>query len=244
MLIDTHAHLNQLSFFPVNIEYPVISVSTNLDSCRSNIQSPHKPTNKVYFACGLHPWFVNDRSFNELPMLFDFICSNNIKIMGEIGLDFSANYKHNKQDQIQVLDAQLKYAYEHQLPVSLHLVKAFDALYDLLKKYPVNGAIHSFPGSYEQAQRFSRLGIMIGINGLILRDNTSRYHHLVKNLPLESMVLETDAPNINYPDNEQGNLEMLPLIAAKVSDIKGVDLNEVHEITTKNAITSFKLNEY
>lgn len=244
MLIDTHAHLNQLSSFPSHIPYPVISVSTNLESSKSNLDVSRKLSTNVFCACGLHPWFINHLSFDDLTPLFDFMRSNDIKILGEVGLDFSTDYKHTMHDQIRVLDAQLNYAFENDMPVSLHLVKAYDALFDLLKRYPIKGAVHSFPGSYEQAKRFNQLGIMIGVNGLILRDNAPRYHHLVKNLPIESLVLETDAPNINYPDGRLGDLDMLSLIAAKVGLIKGMSINDVMDITTNNAIESFKLNEW
>ncbi|MBE0492757.1 MAG: TatD family hydrolase [Thiomicrospira sp.] len=243
MLIDTHAHLPQLNFSADEIHHPVISVSTDFQSCQSNHTFTINAPNLIFTACGLHPWFVKDTSLDELNLIFGYIQSKNARIMGEMGLDFSDAYKHTRSQQIEVLEAQLSFAYDNDLSVSLHLVKAYDALFDLLVSYPVQGAIHSFPGSLEQANRFSKLGLKIGVNGLILRDNAPRYHNLIKNMPIESLVLETDAPNIAYPDGRQGDLKMLPLIATRISQIKNIDLNNVSEITTNNAIESFKLNE-
>lgn len=244
MLIDTHAHLNQLQLVPKEFHHPIISVSTDLESCKSNQAYSINDQPKIFMACGIHPWFIKDSSLNELNNLFEYMQSNNVRIMGEIGLDFSGTYKSTMQQQIGVLEAQLSFAYKNQLPVSIHLVKAYDAMFELLECYPVQGAIHGFPGSFEQARRFSQqLGIKIGVNGLILRENAPRYKNLVKNLAIESIVLETDAPNIAYPDGTVGDLEMLSLVATKVSQIKNIELIDVIDITTKNAIESFKLNE-
>lgn len=241
MLIDTHAHLNLLQTPSEVYKFPVITVSTDLESCHSNLSVSLNNPNSVFMACGFHPWFVDNLFNNDLNLLFEFIQSNNIHIMGEIGLDFSGSHKINKQKQLDVLEAQLKFANQHNLSVSLHLVKAYDETFDLLTCYPVKGAIHSFPGSLEQAKRFAGLGIKIGVNGLILKTNTPRYQNLVRNLPIENIVLETDAPNITYPDGQIGSLEMLELIASKVSQITQIDLVDVATITTQNAIESFNL---
>lgn len=243
MLIDTHAHLDQLPLSSYDGHHPIITVSTNIASCQSNyILSQEHPT-KVIMACGLHPWFVQDSTLHELNRLLDYIESNNIQIMGEIGLDFSASYKSTRNQQLEMLEIQLRFASQHNLSVSLHLVKAYDELFDLLKAYPVKGAIHSFPGSLEQAKRFSKLGIKIGVNGLILRDNAPRYLNLAAHLPIENIVLETDAPNIAYPDGRPADLDMLRWIASRLSEIKQLELETLCQITTQNAIESFTLYE-
>ncbi|WP_081836017.1 TatD family hydrolase [Thiomicrospira pelophila] len=243
MLIDTHAHLNLLQTSSEVYKYPVINVSTDLESCHSNLSVSVNNPNSVFMACGFHPWFVDQVSNIDLNLLFEFMKSNNIHIMGEIGLDFSSSHKANKQKQLEVLEAQLRFASQYNLSVSLHLVKAYDEMFALLKHYPVSGAIHSFPGSLEQAKRFAKLDIKIGVNGLILRDNAPRYHNLVRNLPISHLVLETDAPNISYPDGQTGDLGMLSLIASRISHLKNMDLVDVSTITTQNAIESFNLYE-
>ncbi|HEY9018722.1 TatD family hydrolase [Thiomicrospira sp.] len=243
MLIDTHAHLDQLTLSSYDDHHPIITVSTDLASCHSNFILAQKHPTKVMMACGLHPWFVQDSSLQELNLLLDYIESNNIQIMGEIGLDFSPSYKSTRNQQLEILEIQLRFASQHNLSVSLHLLKAYDELFDLLRTYPVKGAIHSFPGSLEQAKRFSKLGIKIGVNGLILRDNAPRYLNLVTHLPIENIVIESDAPNIPYPDGRPGDLNMITLIASRLSQIKQLELETLCQITTQNAIESFKLYE-
>lgn len=242
MLIDTHAHSDPFNAIPISLDHPVIFVSVDLNSAKNlinqlSVDNPHQ-----IMAVGVHPWFVKAPLL--LDLLFEFIEHHQLKIMGEIGLDFSTQYRDYQSDQLSVFSQQLRFAHQQGLSVSLHLVKAFDSMHQLLTQYPVKGAIHGFPASVEQAQRFTKLGLKIGINGLILRDNAPRYHKLVRDLPLTDIVLETDSPNICYPNGQVGDLAMIYLVAQKVAEIKSCPLEEVIEITGHNAIESFQLEQF
>lgn len=249
MLIDTHCHLDQIgslddqSQLISRINYPVITMGvdyfqfTQLLSYRSFNQN-------IIPSCGFHPWFINNDTLNLLQPLADFCLEHHIRVLGEIGLDFSKQYYLTAELQLQVLAFELNFASTHSLPVSVHVYKAYDQLYALLRQYPVQGVLHGFPGGWQQAKRFIKLGFKIGINGLILRPQAVRYLELVKNLPLESLVVETDAPNVRYPDGQMGDLSMLSLIVQQIADIKKLPFNDVADITTQNAKEVFKFNEF
>jgi TatD DNase family protein len=239
MLFDTHAHLTQCKL-PLVPPYPVISVSTNLADSKSNIVLC-RSFKHAYPAVGLHPWFVSEKSIEDLSELLILIKSEQIKLVGEIGLDFSSNFRVSKQLQLEVFERQLAWAVEYDCAVSMHIYKAYDDAYDLLKTYPVKGCLHGFAGGYQQAERFVKLGLKIGVNATILKDNARRYHQLVQMLDLESLLLETDAPNIAYPTTRPGDLAMIEQVAQKVAELKQCSLEQVAEITTQNALESFNL---
>jgi len=249
MLIDTHCHLDQVigcddrSQLISAIQNPVITMGIVFPQF-SELLRLRDINQNVVPACGFHPWFINKDSLDLLQPFADFCLQHNVRVIGEIGLDFSKNYRATSAIQLDVLTFELAFAYEHNLPVSIHVYKAYDQLYALLKRYPVRGVLHSFPGGWQQARRFIDLGFKIGINGLILRPQTVRYIELVQKLPIESLVVETDAPNIHYPDGRAGDLSMLPLVALQIANIKNMSFEDVCKITTRNALEVFKLDEF
>lgn len=249
MLIDTHCHLDQIvncddrSKLVSAIQNPVITMGT-VYSQFSELLILRNQNQNIVPACGFHPWFINKSSLDLLQPLADLCLQQNIRVIGEIGLDFSTNYRVSTPIQLEVLSFELAFAHAHDLAVSIHVYKAYDPLYALLKRYPVRGVLHGFPGGWHQAQRFINLGFKIGINGLILRPQSVRYIELVQKLPIESLVVETDAPNIHYPDGRPGDLSMLALVAQQIADIKQMPFDDVCRITTRNAIEVFKLDEF
>lgn len=249
MLIDTHCHLDQItdcdeySQLISAIRNPVITMGTVFPQF-SKALCFHAINQNIVPACGFHPWFINNESLDLLQLFAEFCLQHKVRVIGEIGLDLSKNYRATSAIQLDVLAFELAFACEHDLAVSIHVYKAYDPLYDLLKRYPVRGVLHSFPGGWQQARRFTDLGLKIGINGLILRPQAVRYIELVNKLSIESLVVETDAPNVHYPDGRAGDLSMLPLVAQQIANIKKMSFEDVCRITTRNALEVFKLDEF
>ncbi|WFE69255.1 TatD family hydrolase [Thiomicrospira sp. R3] len=239
-LIDTHAHLSTFDYLS-DISFPTVSVSVDLNSSFQQILFQRK-SRFVIPAVGVHPWFCQSVSFHDLLSLFAFTKSNNIKILGEIGLDFSVKHKASSVQQLEIFTHQLNFASLNGLSVSLHSVKANIEVLSLLNEMPVKGVLHGFSGSPEQAWPFIEKGFKIGVNGMVLRNNTPRYLHLVKMLPLSSIVLETDFPNVIYSPGLKPSLNMIILIAKKVAQIKSSSLENVVKITSHNAIESLQLD--
>lgn len=259
MFIDTHVHLTQLakasliSTEPVQTLHlsndliptiPVISVSTDLADSIANIQLC-KNHIQAFPAVGLHPWFVSQDSALELDSIKTLVDQYQLGILGEIGLDFSKPYLSTKSLQLSVFEQQLVWASEGGLSVSLHIYKGYDEAFELLKRYSVKGALHGFAGGFEQAKRFVDLGFKIGVNTVLLHKHVPKYVRMIKNLSIENLILETDAPNISrfisLPSEKplEQHWFYIEQIAQKIANIKQCSFNQVAEITTQNAIESF-----
>lgn len=153
----------------------------------------------LYAALGLHPIVIEKHLDAHLDQLEDCILTAGEKLVaiGEIGLDLYREDPHFDRQQA-LLDAQLKLAKRHDLPVILHSRRTHDKLAMHLKRadLPRTGVVHGFSGSLQQAQRFIELGYKIGVGGTITYPRASKTRDVMAQLPLSSLLLETDAPDM------------------------------------------------
>lgn len=153
----------------------------------------------LFAALGLHPLYIAKHHEPELEQLAGFLASQPPKLVavGEIGLDL---YMENPQFERQqrVLTAQLKLAKQYDLPVILHSRRSHDQLAAMLRRteVPRRGVVHGFAGSLSQAQAFIRLGYYIGVGGTISYERAQKTRNVMAQLPLTSLLLETDAPDM------------------------------------------------
>ena len=153
----------------------------------------------LYAALGLHPIVIEHHLDEHLDRLDAVLQTAEKKLVaiGEIGLDL---YRENPQFERQqtILDAQLRLAKRHDLPVILHSRRTHDKLAMHLKRIdlPRRGVVHGFSGSLQQAQRFIELGYHIGVGGTITYPRASKTRDVMARLPLSSLLLETDAPDM------------------------------------------------
>lgn len=241
MLIDTHAHLSNFTS-PFCLDFPVVSVAVDAaSSCTTIDLSRNNPL--LIPAFGLHPWFVTSSYSQELVTIFHLFEQYNVCIMGEIGLDFSPQHRANKPLQLEAFEQQLSYAYLNNLSVSLHVYKAYDAMLSLLDSFPVQGVVHGFSGSLEVAYQFIERGLRLGVNSRLLCCESHRYRDKFSKLPIESLVLETDAPNLVYSNKDCEDLSVMWLIAQELALLKQMPLDEVVSICFNNAIKSLKIDD-
>lgn len=158
---------------------------------------PRHPLN-IYYALGCHPCFLqrfNTDVQSEMIALLDKRHSGCVAI-GECGLDWAANV--DKALQERALVWQLDVAKQYQLPVILHNRQAHNRLIQLVKaaKLPKGGVIHAFSGSYQQGMEWIRLGFYLGVGGTITYPRANKTRQAIGQLPLEKLVLETDAPDM------------------------------------------------
>jgi TatD DNase family protein len=256
-LIDTHCHIDIEAFDEDRHEV--------LDSCRkegiTKIVVPGIETEtwgrlekmcgehtELYPAYGLHPVYIEQHSNDDLALLELQLQKGNPIAVGEIGLDFF--YKKdlsdlNKEHQEQLLEAQLILAQSATLPVILHVRNAHDAVLSVLKRTPVVGGIcHAFNGSIEQAHRYIEMGFKLGFGGMLTYEHSHKLHHLVQQLPIESIVLETDAPDMTVSSHhgERNSPEYLPESLAALAQLRDEDAANIAEQTTANANAVFKFN--
>lgn len=253
MLIDTHCHLDAAEFNAdqndialqalqqgvSNIVIPAVACD-NFDTVIQVCQQ-HK---HCVYALGIHPMYVDDATLGDLETLKTYILENNPVAIGEIGLDyFVTNAKNNPyhiEKQIHFFTEQLKIAKQHDLPVILHVRNAIDDILKYLRRYQINGGIaHAFNGSFQQAEQFIALGFKLGFGGAMTYSRALKIRELARKLPLESIVLETDSPDIPpaWVGAEGRNTPLeLSKIAQVLADLRQVNVAQVLDITSANAL--------
>lgn len=254
MLIDSHAHLEMQEFdrdrdgvirrakeAGVDI---IITVGTNLQDCRKVIDIAAR-YESVYAAMGIHPHEVksiDDKTYDVIRML---IKQPKVVAYGEIGLDFFRN--HSPRDvQIRCFGEQLELADEFDLPVIIHDRDAHRETMEMLKRWKGKrgGIIHCFSGDIGMAKVCLDMGFYISVPGTVTFSKAERLSEVVRQVPLDRLLLETDAPYL-APQPYRGKRNepsYVLLTAQKVADLKEISLAEIGAATSRNARTVFGIN--
>lgn len=201
-------------------------------------------------AYGIHPMFVDRARPEDLDALRATLRREPAVAVGEIGLDRHEGNHGPRDDARQeyYFAAQLEIAREFDLPVLLHVRKAIDPILKKLRDIRVPGGIaHAFNGSRQQAEEFIRLGFKLGCGGAMTFAGSKRIRALAATLPLDSLVLETDAPDIPPAWRNGGRntpADLLP-IAATLAELRQLPLADIAAATTRNARAVLpRLNEF
>lgn len=164
--------------------------------CKNN--TPGQP--KLHACYGLHPYWTDEHSKNDTEELEKYIAKNRPVAIGECGLDFRPQ-QADKKTQIYFFEKQLEIAVNNQLPVVIHSVKATEAVIQIIKKFDsLIGMIHSYSGSLEQAKQLIELNFFISIGGSVTYENAKSIRKVAREIPLDSLLIETDAPD--QPDHK------------------------------------------
>lgn len=193
---------------------------------------------------GLHPTSVRKNFREELDFVSLQLTNHREKYcgIGEIGMDLYWDKTFQKEQET-ALNEQLDLAIQHRLPVVIHTRNSFQEVAEIIKKKndpALTGIFHCFGGSVEQARQAIELGFFLGIGGIITYKN-SGLQQVVEKISLEQMVLETDSPWLPPVPHrgERNESSFIPLIAEKIAEIKKVTVEEVAEVTTRNALKLF-----
>ena len=192
-------------------------------------------------AYGIHPMYVGRAREEDLAELRGWLAREPVVAVGEIGLDFYVP-EGDPVRQEHFFVEQLKLAREFDLPVILHVRRAVDAVLKQLRRYPVRGGIaHSFNGSRQQADEFIKLGLKLGFGGAMTYSGSTRIRQLAATLPLESIVLETDAPDIPpaWLGGGRNTPGALPAMAAVLAELRGQSVAEIARVTGHTARALF-----
>ncbi len=249
---DTHTHLYDPAYENPDeaVERAVAAGVTKLllpdtdSSVRENmIGLARRHPEHCRFAIGLHPTeFTADNFEKEMQAMLEAAMAhqNELAAIGEIGLDYY--YSRDLAElQQKAFKEQILLADLLDKPILIHCRDAFDDCIQLLKKYAganTRGIFHAYSGSLEGYRELKRLGrFYLGIGGVVTFKNAHIARYL-EEIPLEDIVLETDAPYLTPVPHrgERNESAYIPLIAQKISDIKGIPLEEVAAVTTSNAI--------
>ncbi len=198
----------------------------------------------LYPAIGLHPMYLAHHGKSDLTALQEEVNSGKLVAIGEIGLDYFVK-DVNRSAQQELFEAQVKIAKQAELPVLLHVRKAHDQVQATLRRLNFNGGgiVHAFSGSLQQAEQYIKLGFMISVCGTITYDRATKIRSVARLLPLTSLVLETDSPDIPPASHhkERNSPEYLCEIALALAELRNVSIGDVIQQTSENACMSLGL---
>lgn len=200
----------------------------------------------VFAALGLHPLYIAQHRDEQLELLAGFLASRPAKLLavGEIGLDlYMENPLFDRQQAL--LKQQLELAKRHDLPVILHSRRSHDQLAAALRRadVPRRGVVHGFAGSLAQAQAFIRLGYYIGVGGTISYPRAQKTRNVMAQLPLESLLLETDAPDMPLAgyQGQPNRPERIAEIFQVLCQLRPEPAAEIAHRLQQNALSLFAL---
>ncbi|MFA5470556.1 MAG: TatD family hydrolase [Acholeplasmataceae bacterium] len=250
MIVDTHLHLNTIDYekdldqviqraYEQGIKKLIVigmDEATSLEAIKIAETYDH-----VYATVGLHPGYVDDNDTNFIEPL---LSHPKVVGIGETGLDLYWQQDNIEKQKACFMD-QIKLSIKYQMPLVIHTRNSFDEAYELLLPYKnqAYGVFHCFSSHVDDARKAIDLGYYIGIDGPITFKNPKDLLPIVKEIDLSHILLETDSPYL-APSPYRGKRNepsYLIKVAKKIAEIKQMSLDEVSEITTKNANQLFKL---
>jgi TatD DNase family protein len=246
MLVDTHCHLDATEFDGDRAAVAAAALQAGVGLIvvpaveRANfgaVASVCRDHAGCGAAYGIHPMYVERAREGDLDALRETVMRERPLAVGEIGLDRFVEPRDEARQEF-YFSAQLKIARDAGLPVLLHVRRAIDPVLKALRLCRVPGGIaHAFNGSRQQADEFIKLGFKLGFGGAMTFPRASRIRELAATLPLEAIVLETDAPDIP-PDwivGARNTPDQLPRIAQTLAKLRGMAVEELAAATTANA---------
>ncbi len=253
-IFDSHAHYDDDSF---NLDRSEImkELKSNgvvgIMNCSSSYESIKKTCKLIntwdfiYGAVGIHPENA-DEFKDEMIDEFKELVKKNLKLkaIGEIGLDYYWDENPSREVQKDVFRKQMKLAQDLKLPVIIHDRDAHEDTLDIMKEFPdVIGVVHCFSGSVEFAKECLKLGYYIGITGVVTFKNAKKVVQVVKEVPVDKLLVETDCPYMSPEPNrgKRNRSDYIKYIIEKIADIKEVDSKELNLRLNKNLQNLFKI---
>ncbi|HIX72414.1 MAG TPA: TatD family hydrolase [Candidatus Anaerobutyricum stercoripullorum] len=248
MIFDSHAHYDDKQFDEdreqvlthlkdVGVER-VVNISNGWDDMLRMLDMIGRYP-FMYGTVGIHPCKVSDLNEERMERLREFCHRDKIVAVGEIGLDYYW-MSDPKEVQREWFIRQLHLAKEENLPVVIHSRDASQETFDIMKAEhagTTGGVIHCYSGSYEMAKEYVKLGYYLGIGGVVTFKNSKVLKKVAAEIPLESIVVETDCPYL-APMPHRGTRNSsayLPLVIEEIANLRGISTEEVEQVTYENA---------
>ena len=256
IFIDTHTHLFSPSFNEDRTDAVQRAINAgvdklllpniDIDSISAMYDLCNQFPNNCFPMMGLHPGSVDENWERNLEVIKEHLFTRNNLAVGEIGMDLYWD-KTFQDAQAQAFRQQISWAKELKLPIIIHAREAFEEIFDIVDELNddnLRGIFHCFTGTLEQARKIQEYGgFMLGLGG-VLTYKKSGLDEVVKDIPIDMIVLETDSPYLPPTPHRGKRNESAYLIhiAEKLADIKQMKLTEVADLTTANARQMFNLN--
>ncbi len=254
-IFDTHTHLNSDEF--IGREKEIVAQAHDLGVNRMNIVGVDRKTNdwalklasefaECYATIGWHPDECGGFDQEAEAYLRENLKKEKVLAVGEIGLDYHWMVE-TKELQEKSFRRQIQISKEADVPFVVHTRDALEDTYEIIKSEgvgPRGGVMHSFSGSYEDAQKFMELGLMISFSGVVTFKKALDVQEAAMKLPLDKILVETDAPYLapmpyRGRENQPGYTRFT---AEKIAELRGISLEEVAEQTYANALRVFGLS--
>ncbi len=252
MYFDSHAHLDDRRFdadrdeILAGLEQQgvglILNIGCDLNSSLKSVELAHKYP-FVYAAVGSHPDDAAQLDETRLALYRKLCGDERVKAIGEIGLDY--HYEDPPREvQLPAFRRQLELARELDLPVIVHEREAHADGMELIREFPeLTGVFHCYSGSLEQAKELVQRGWYIGFTGVVTFKNARKALEVAQWLPLDRILIETDCPYM-APEPHRGrrnDSRLVPLVAAKLAQLRGLEPEEMGRITTENAKRLFRI---
>ncbi|MGN1191611.1 MAG: TatD family hydrolase [Dorea sp.] len=253
MIFDTHAHYDDEQFDADREELlnsmaeqgvgTIVNVSASYPSCEQVTEMVQKYP-FMYAAVGVHPDHVGDLNEETFARMKKLFANDKVIAVGEIGLDY---YWDNESHDLQKawFTRQLELARELDLPVLIHSREAAADTMDIMKGHAegMSGVIHCYSYSKEMAREYVKMGFYIGVGGVVTFKNARKLKETVAEIPLTSIVLETDCPYLAPEPNrgKRNNSAYIRYVAEEIARIKGITYEEVVAQTEENARKMYRL---
>lgn len=255
MIFESHAHYEDEAFekdresllqsFEENGIGTVINVSSSLETIEKTIhliqQYPF-----LYGAVGVHPEECAPLNQDKISYIRDMAKKEKVVAIGEIGLDY---YWDEPERDIQKkwFEAQIELAREVKLPMIIHSRDAAKDTLEIMKAHKseeIGGVIHCFSYGKEMAKEYLNMGFYLGVGGVVTFKNAKKLKEVVEYVPIERILVETDCPYLApVPNRGKRNSSLnLSYVIEEIAKLKGLDYDEVIQITEKNAKTMYKIN--
>ena len=248
MYIDTHCHVIKSEYDNIDevidkLEGNIAIISGDSESTNMEVIDIIEKYPNLYGMIGIHPNEVNNISDNAIKYIEANLNNKKIVGIGEIGLDYHYG-KESIEKQKEIFIEQLNLARKYNVPVTIHSRDAALDTYEIVKNYTdLKITYHCYQYSLEMARELLKQNVKFGIGGVLTFKNSKTIKEVVNELPLSSILLETDSPYLT-PEPVRGTKNIpsnVLYVAQYISDLKEISLDEVLKITTNNAISQFDL---
>lgn len=254
-IFDSHAHYDDSQYDEDreeiiknlkanNVEY-VLNCGADIEGSRDSV-SLSKKYDMFYGSVGIHPLYadkVTDEVLEELRVLAK---EEKVVAIGEIGLDYFYEDSPSREVQKEAFIKQMQLAKELNMPVIIHDRDAHEDTLNILKEFPeVIGVVHCFSGSVEFARQCLALGYYLGFTGVVTFKNAKKALEVVKEIPLDKLLVETDAPYMAPTPyrGKRNRSEYIQYVIEKISEIKQITPEEISEITINNTKRLLKIGK-
>lgn len=251
-LIDSHCHIDAAEFDPDREAVLARAAAAGIGRIVApavtaagwpKLRALARDHPRIAPAYGLHPMYLAEHRDEHLALLREWLETERPCAIGECGLDHHVPGLDPAR-QREILLAQLRLARDFDLPLILHARRSLDEVIGLLRRFPgLRGVVHSFSGSWQQAEHLCRMGFLLGVGGPLTHERARRLRGIVQRLPLQQLLLETDAPD--QPDagirGQRNEPARLVRILETLAQLRDEPAHEVAAATTANAVRLFKL---